>query len=178
MSQLLLSLIVASFADVLWARHAIFFPTWGRRIAWRAQRLSAKAARKKHDFEKWMYSRVSTLAAIETRRKEARFDEKPPCHQHLKKPEVTLSAREQLILYRRTSVLKIKHTVFPSFCLCLYIFSFASCETQEKNLKCKQICMLLSCFYFPQAGWRKKPNWNFTSLATRATAHKNRLMDP
>ena len=35
---------VASYADALWARHAIFLPhrrSWGRNIAWRAQRASA-----------------------------------------------------------------------------------------------------------------------------------------
>ena len=35
------------------------------------------------------------------------------------------------------------------FCLWLYFFYFASCETQRRTLKCKGVCKLLSCFYFP-----------------------------
>ena len=45
--------------------------------------------------------------------------------------------------------------VFLFFCLCLS-FYFLSCETQRKhNLKCKQICKLLSCFYFLCSSWHK-----------------------
>ena len=62
---------------------------------------------------------------------------------------------------------------------CTFLF-FILWSTRKKHIKCKRICKLFSCFYFPQAYPRPGSNrkWNFTSLEMHALARINRLMDP
>ena len=114
---------------------------------------------------------------------------KPKCPRYIL--EVTLSALVQFTLPADLGKIKQSHAElaflrFNFFCsffcfslissLLVHFFYFSSCETQrKKHLKCKRLCKLLSCFYFPLENWCNG-KLDVSSSATRARARINRLM--
>ena len=67
---------------------------------------------------------------------------------------------------------------FSDFAFACTFFTLYFVKHKERHLKCKRICKLLSCFYFRAQDDVSNGKWNFTSLATRASARMNRLMGP
>ena len=114
-----------------------------------------------------------TLAIIETRRKRLHLMKNRAtfsiwrtwkCARYIL--EITLSARAQFTLPVHFGKIKQSHAelVFSFFCscfsvfllfyLCLYFFILNLMKHKEK--KCKQICKLLTSFYFPSSAGRRK----------------------